>query len=295
MPQPVAGSDPAQLELMKAVLEQRGLLATGGNIRSIPFSGDVPASSPDSDVSANGSIPSANGAGAARPPGATPLVQGNQLVDPTTKQPIEGSLADDWWKYLLAGAGVAGGVGLASILRRRKGGAPEVGVEDIPTVEGETIDPLAPAARPEHIVNGEFDEVRPTAHVGNTKFLEAPSGDKIMADSAANILAARNKQIEARNMPRANPTAQSDTSVVRLPDAANDIDPQEIENAKALVQQLIQNRTKGNAAARSQSRFSRRAVQPTGPTDKNAEDGLLNTIIRLMREQGATRIIPKGI
>jgi hypothetical protein len=280
---PAASGDPSQLELVKALLQQKGLLATGGNIRSIPFSDEAPASS-DGSASTGGSIPSPSGAGAAtRPPGATPIVKNNQLIDPATGNPVQGSLADDWWKYLLAGAG---GAGLAELLRRRKGGSPGAGsaAEDIPVVEGEVIDPLSPM--PEEIVNGSYTDV-PNPTIAQTKQIAGP-------DTAA-VLAERNKQLPSRNRPRANPVPSTGRDIIPLPDTMSDIPPEEIERAKTLAQQLIANRTRGNAQRANTGNLTRRAGPPTGPTDKNAEEGLLNTIIKLMRDSGAARIIPKAL
>jgi hypothetical protein len=273
---PVASGDTSQLELLKALLQQKGLLATGGNIRSIPF--DETASQ-DAVGTTSGTLPPdsiASTGSAVRPEGPTPLIQGDKLVDPSTGQELAGGLADDWWKYLLVGGAVGGGAALADMLRKRKGGAI---TEGVPLVEGEVItDPLAALPDNQVPVKGEYSEVGDTLTNGR--------------QGVAGALADRQKQLTARTMPRANPVPETDTSIIRVPDQMSDISPEEMENAKALVKQLVENRTKGNRAKARQSRFSRRAVLPTGPTDENS---LLNTIIGIMRKNGATRVLPRMV
>lgn len=273
---PVA-TDTSQLELIKALLAQKGLLATGGQFRPVPF--DYAAAAAGNGVGANGSTPSTNGADAVRPEGPMPLVgPDNTLIDPTTQQPLTPEASSDWWKYLLGAAGVAGGVALADALRRRMGSR-------VSLVEGEVIDPLGPVPVGEsEIVPGEFTEVNQPRLTQQPAPLNEPT--------AATALAERQKQLPSRTRPRANPQATSDTSVVRLPDAMNDITPEELANARALARQLVQNRLRGNKQRANTGNLTRRAGPPTGPAD---EETLLKTIIRLMRESGATRVLPRAI
>lgn len=277
---PVATQDPQ--ELMKALLQQKGLLATGGNIRSLPFADGQAPSPSASSASAGVAGPSA-GTDATRPQGATPLVKGNTLIDPQTQQPIEGQLADDWWKYLLAGAGAGGaGYALYKALQNRKGGAAgDPTAEAIPTVEGEVVsDPLSP-------LPGNSPQEGEYYPVGDDTQL-APSAKQLTDQSTAQVLADRNKQLTSRNRPNPNPIPESDTSVIRGTDTVSDLSPQEMEQAKTLAAQLVANRQKGNASIGRQTNLKRRYNLPTGDTNENS---LLNTVIRLIREGKASSLV----
>lgn len=272
MPQPAS-----QLDLMQALIN-RGLLATGGNIRSLPF---ADGSSAPSDANGAGAGGSADGASSVpRPEGPSPVLDANnQLVDPNTGKPP--SNADDWWKYLVAGAGIAGGAALANLIRNKMKGS------KVPTVEGEVIDPLSPAATSadDVIINGEYSDV-PNAMVGAPpKGLPSPDASVAGPPTPAQVLAER--KLGVRNRPNANPVATSDSSVVRTGDALADIDPAELERAREITKQLIANRMSGNAQRAGGTNLRRKYDKPTGPVAP--EEGILNTVIRLMRENGALR------
>lgn len=269
---------PTEQDLVE-ILKQRGLLATGGNIRSIPFADDASSPSASSDGSA-GTTPLSSGA--IRPQGATPLIgPNNTLLDPTTKKPLDDQSAGDWWKYLLAGAGVAGGAALASLLRRKGAKGSVSADEAIPTVEGEVItDPLSPLPAGSNIINGEYSDVVDPTLAGGQKGITGPSTAQVLAD--------RNRQLTARNRPGANPVAESDTSRIRLGDAASEFTPEEIAQARSLAHQLVQNRVKGNAQRANTGNLTRRAGPPTGDTN---EESLFNTVLRILRQTGARPLV----
>lgn len=267
-----------QAALLEELLRQRGLLATGGNIRQLPFAASAPANG--GDTGSGSALPSASSA--SRPAGETPVIDAdNNLVNPKTGAKLDDASTSDWWKYLAAGAGVAGGAALAEMLRRR------ANKNRIPTVEGEVIDPLSPLpnSASDEIINGEYRDAPDTRRIAPPSATVAteptfPSNGDVAAVAAE-------RKLTARNRPNANPVASSDTSVIRAPDSYSDLSPEEMQRAKELTAELIAARKKGNLARSKQSRFSRRAVQPTGPTEP--EEGLLNTVIRLMKQNGALR------
>ena len=280
----VQASTQQDAELMKELLRQRGLLATGGNIRALPFA-DGPVVP---NANGNEAAPGDNAGSVPRPEGMTPVVDENDnLVDPSTGMPLSPEIANDWWKYLLGGAGIAGGAVLADMLRRR------MGKGKVPTIEGETLDPLAPTpegASP--IVNGEYTEVNPSRSVaGPQPRSTSQAAEALAGRSNARALPSPPLSLEAaselaRSKARPNPRATSDTSVVRSSDLYSDLTPEELARAKEITKQLVANRVKGNKARAKQSKFSSRAVLPTGDTD---EKSLLNTVVRLLRENGALR------
>lgn len=265
-------------ELLKALLQQKGLLATGGNIRSLPFADE---SAPTSSASSAGAgvVSPSSGASATRPSGPTPLVKGNTLIDPQTQQPLDGQLADDWWKYLAAGAGAgAAGYAIYKALRNRQGGADSTPrAEGVPTVEGEVVsDPLAALPDGQVPVEGEYSEV----------------GDTLAARAKQQALPPPQPSLTSRTRAKPNPVPANDTSVIRATDAVSDLSPQEMEQAKTLAAQLVANRSKGNASLGKQTNLKRRYNLPTGDTNENS---LLNTVIRLIREgkaSGFARAVP---
>lgn len=283
MPDPTGQNiDPS---LMEEMLRQRGLIATGGNIRPIPFAGDN-VSPPASGSMGVGGAGASGAANIPRPPGATPIVgPNNTLLDPSTNQPLDPQSSDSWWKYLLGGAGVVGGgMAAAALLKNRKG---------VPYIEGETLDPLAPNAAPDAPpVEGEYTNV-PNSDVPNVEPQRGlpPPATAIEDARTQAQLPETAKALGARKR-ATNPSVSSDTSVVRGSDSLSDFTPEEIARARQLAQQLVAERVKGNRARAKQTNLTRRGGKPTGPTE---EEGLLNTVIRLLREGGALRSLSKAV
>jgi hypothetical protein len=270
-----ASTSPDESALLIEMLRQRGLLAEGGNLRALPF-----GTGTQNGTNGNGASNSSNpvDASAMRPAGPTPvLADDNTLVDPTTGKHLDPQTSNDWLKYFVAGAGIAGGVAIADALRQRRQGS------RIPLVEGEVIDPLGPLPNgiDSAIVNGEYTEVP------DPKRLGAPSSVITDGTSPSQLEAA--KAIAARRMATNPPAPVSDTSIVRGTDAMSDISPEEMAQAKAIAKQLVENRTKGNAQVARQNNIKRRYNLPTGPTDENS---LLNTVIDIMRR---AKIPPSAI
>lgn len=270
---------PPNVDPMVQALIERGLLATGGNIRNMPFA-DPSGLANGNAASSSPPVPTATGGTSVRPSGPTPVMDANkQLVDPTTGAPLDPQLANEWLKYLVAGAAVGGGYALTDAIRDKfaKG--------RIPTVEGEVVnDPLGalPNSADDAIISGEYSDVAPAQ-------LESPR--KALTNGSTETGSETAKAIAERKGPTRKIT-RGNSRVISSADSLSDLSPEELQQAKDLTAQLVANRTAGNKARAKQSNLNRRGGRPTGPTD---EEGLLNTVVRIMRENGAIRSLAKAV
>lgn len=283
---PEAYNDPIVQQLI-----ERGLLATGGNIRPIPFGGAQAGNG-----SANQMPPSPEGA-----PVATPNGDGTYTVDDGTGNPqtidprdVAQQLGEDpnsdlsWLAAAIAGAS---GALIGSQFGRRKPNAP--------------ADPLAPLPEnagslpngADDIIEGEFTVLDDPKQIGvEPKALPAPP-NQLQQQEAAKALTQRKR---ATNPPQ--PSAEQ--SRIRLPDEFSDLTPEELQRARALAEQLVMNRQRGNVQAYHPYRKREaRTGQPRGrgagpyPTSPNFQtenpEDIIGNVVRALRDMKALKSLGK--
>lgn len=255
----------AQSDVASALawLQQQGYVPRGNNLALVPFSNpnnasngsDVTGSAPPSPVTAGNVASSADGP---KNDGTDPIPnEDGTFTDPRTGEKVSADDALSIWPWLAAAGAGAGAYALTRALSNNKADqlATETGkggglvAQGRPVVDGGKLypqprDPLAPLSETQ-------------AAIAERKALPAPS---------------------KKNTKPSTITAEQ--SRIALPDTRADVTPEELAKAKAITQQLIANRTKGNAQFAKQGNLKRRYNLPTGSTD---EEGLLNTVIKLMR------------
>lgn len=261
-------------------LRRRGLLATGGNIRALPFAeseaigtGNAATSSP---ASSGGSV-TQNQDGTVN---ATDLNGNPVVVDPNTLSPQDADgLSDDSISGLLPY--VAGGVAsyLAYKLFQRSGKkSPAPGN---PPVNGGTVvanDPLAPL--PDDIIEGEFTPVDEKQLSSPPKQIKGPA-NRLTSDTADAIA-------ERRSGPP-KPT-------IAMPDEFADFTPEELARARAIAESLVMRRQKGNVRA-----YGPKGKGTTGnlPTSKGRKtetvDEMMGNVARILRDQKALQALRKAV
>lgn len=311
MPQVAAlPDDPA---VLKELMRQKGLIATGGNYRLLPFEDDAAGSV----TSSNGTAPYGSASGATAPFTAT---QDGQIVDPTgavvATVDETGQISDpaldigniNWTPFLAGAAGAAMGWAIADALRKRG-----KKVDGTPLVEGEVIpnDPNDPNARiPRGTVEGEFSEVDAQRGIPYTNG-RAPSGGTAGAvpvdgptvvgaiAEQRRLSGPRNalpdypsppnypsrREIATRRTKNAPNTSRNANPAI-VTDALTDVSDEERKVASAIADQLIARRREGNMRRMKGGKGVGRKGLPTGSTDK---DNVVNSIIRTLRQTGALK------
>lgn len=287
---PAAYNDPIVQQLI-----ERGLLATGGNIRPIPFGGNAASDA----VGGNVSPSSASANGVTRNADGTYNVvdeNGNeQTVDVT---PVAQELGEDVSSDLSwLAAALAGGSGalIANALARRRQGNVDplaplddpkqiggmVGVE--PDVRGSSL-----ATVDDGIIDGEYSVVEPEGIAArDQKALPAPQ-EKLGGATA--------KQLAERKA-AARASQGTEVSRIALPDALSDLSPEELAQARAITEQLIMRRQRGNVRA-----FNPNAKGvgpqhlPTSPGRKTETiDQMMGHVVRALRDAKTVRGLSKVV
>lgn len=293
---PTAYNDPIVQQLI-----ERGLLATGGNIRAIPFGSNQGVAS---NAVGSGLSASSGAGGVTRNADGTYNVvdeNGNeQVVDVT---PVAQELGEDTSSDLSwLAAAIAGGSGALigqALARRRKGVDPlaplddpkqlggTVGVERDTSPRGSSIVPVA-----DDIIDGEFRVVEPESiATRNQKALSAPQ---------AKVSGATTKQLAERKV-KEGATQASEISRIALPDEFSDLSPEELAKARNITQELIKRRQKGNVSAYSPTRERTLSGKPRGrgglPTSPNfateTEADLLGHVVRALRDAKTVRSLSR--
>lgn len=307
---PQVATDPAQASLMEELMRQKGLLATGGNIRMLPFGSAT--TSPNGSSNGSASTSSLGSASAAVAPSDTePVVDptGN-VVDPRTGQALDDQTAADWWKYILVGGAVGGGYALAGALRNRFKGTTPVDSDGVPVVEGEVIDPKA-LPNEQVPVEGQFTDVKQNLLTGPTNDTAPQTAAEAIAQRRG--LPRPSPSLEDRGSPPQYKTAQEIARMkganrpgvagsgpaIQLGDAMQDIAPEDLEAAKEIARRLMLERSHGNvkgAQGKKITQINRRDVPELkgGATGSVDDEGLLNTVIGILRKNAATirRVAP---
>lgn len=286
--------DPASIE---EALRQRGLLATGGNIRLSPFvSPTVAAStSPTSLGAGNGSATanalSANGGG-----GITVADANGQpvVIDPAATE-LPANIPDESLVGILPYlAGAAGAAGLAALIRRHlknrgitmpddplapnvpdtigtKGDGERVVVDggELVPENGAAVDPTK--SRPKRFPNTQSEVKQLTG----PKSLVEDKGTKPKYLTSSELA---KRRAGARNAGVVG--AEGSGPTIAQADAYSDISPEEMKQARTIADALIDQRMKGNMR-RAKGQGIGRKGYPTGSMD---EQGILNNVIRMIRQ-----------
>lgn len=268
-------------------LRQRGLLATGGNIRMIPFgNADGAATVPSPDVQ-NGSGITDNGDGTVTTTdiAGNPVTFNPKAIDPKNAP----NLSPEQWNWLAPLIAGASGALIGEALGRRRNGRVQQIVEP--------ADPLAPL--PEEIVEGEFAEVPQQKQLSGPR--NQTTFDKIGPGEAAQPLPKPQvklpqgetaKSIAARKLQKAPVTEQSRVS---LPDEFTDMTEEEYKTARALAEKMVMARQGGNVRS-----FNPNAKgvgpqhKPTSPGRATERvDDMIGNVVRVLRDQKALKSLSK--
>lgn len=274
-------NDPA---VVQELLRQKGLIASGGNIRAIPFANASPRGA------ANGMVGSAD---ATAPVSGTPNSSGEIAIGPDGEPivdrsgmpvPVGATDADvdpSLLPYILGGAAAVGGGMIAKHLADRYRNR-------VPTIEGQVIDDgmSKPTMMPSEF-EGEYTDVEePRALTDQrTRLIADGRPTPAVAETIAQQRAPRGApQVTA---PRANsPRTQVNSGrTVVANDAYSDVAPDEMKKVQGIVDELVRNRQVGNA-----TKTPGKATHPTGPLNRNA---ILNSIIGLLRDQKALKSLQR--
>ncbi len=294
--------DPAVLE---ALLRQKGLYATGGNIRLSPFATDpnvatntgagTPPSSSASSATANAL--SANSGGGLTVPDAN----GNPVVlDPNATQ-LPANIPDESFINILPALAGAGGAALALLIKNHfanKGVNLPAVADPIPTVNA-TLEPdSVPSTNP--IVDGEFEEVNDPRLMKGANDLNTPPespllqeqrrlpsppptlDDKAVDTKPKNLTAAalRARKVEGRRKGIVGSEGTGPTLVGN--DSYADLTPDEMKQAKTSADSLIDRRMQGRQRRYVQGKTDvGRKGLPTAPIDR---ESALNIVVRAIRD-----------
>lgn len=225
-------------------LINRGLLATGGNIRPIPFD-NASASGTDSSLA-----PSSAANGVTRNADGTYNVtdeNGNEQtldVRDAAKQLGEDPNSDlSWLAAMIAGASGAA-VGMALGGRKRDPLAPlddpkqiggTVGVEPDTRGGGSAIVP-----RTDDIIDGEFSVVEPKGVAARDEKALPQQQKRLIGPTTAEL---------AKRRAAARSSTTGEASRITLPDEFADLTPEELQKARTITEQLIMRRQRGNVRA----------------------------------------------
>lgn len=287
MPQALADSNIAE------ELRQRGLLATGGNIRLMPFAGTANANgvtaAPSSSDSGNTLQP--NPDGTLTVPDAT----GNPVtVDPKSTTPEElQQLPDESVNRLMPFLTGALGAATALYLAKRNGATPTTG--------SETGDMVAARNAPvgDDIINGEFTEVPPNAALNDSAVAGALTEQKKLSGPANRVEAMGSpaKYITSQDIARqkaGSTTTAPSGPTVQLADEFTDFAPEELATARAIAQRLVDERRVGN------QRYQKGKTgvgKPAKPTSRGrlteSVDEMMGVVAKVLRDQKALRSLGK--
>ncbi len=252
-------------------LRKRGLLATGGNIRMLPFSNPSAAAdaTPIASDSGTGSA-TANALGVSNGGGVTVNdATGNPItVDPNAAQ-LPANVPDEEWLNLWPALAGAGGAALAMLIKNHfagKGVNLPALADEIPTVNA-TLEPDGVPGSP-NIVDGEFTEV------ADDPRLAAPQ--KQLSGSQKVLAAPQPKLTDALVNKRLGKST-SNLGTIQAGDSYSDLSPEDMKKAQTIADQLVQRRLTGNQAKRA----GKVADLPTGNMDRN---GLLNVVVKAIRD-----------
>lgn len=283
---------PADDPIVQQLIE-RGLLATGGNIRPIPFANNGVAS----NAAANANTASSSGNGVTRNADGTYNVTDNngneQTVDP--RQAAE-QLGEDpnsdlsWLAAMIAGAT---GAYVGSNLRRGKPVDPLAPLDDpkqITGMSGVEYDTRGTglAARGDDIIDGEYSVVEPKG--------VAPRDEKALPDTQKRLVGPTAQELAKRRASARN-VATGEQSRVSLPDEFADFTPEELARARMIAEQLVMRRQGGNVRAYNpNAKGVGPQHKPTSPGRRTETvDQMMGNVARILRDQKAIRSLQKVV
>lgn len=289
-------NDPALVEEM---LRQRGLLATGGNIRLMPFG---PGSSSPSELPATTGSATA-GALATNANGGAPIVRdlsGNPVaLDPDATQ-LPANVPDEEWVNILPALAGAAGAGLALLIKNHLA---KRGI----TLPDDPLAPNVPATAKAgtmgdgdrvvvdggELVSEGAAEVDPTK-AGPKRFpnqsvkaLPAPAQSKIQ-DTGSPPKYLTSRQLAERRAANL-PTTETSSGKIQLGDAFTDLSDKEILHAEMIAKQLIERRMAGRKRMLSGKKGTGKLGLPTSEIDPEA---VFNNVVRMIREG---KIVPNQV
>ena len=280
MPQPqVDMNDPA---VIQELLRQKGLLASGGNIRMMPFAnssgmGTANASGGASNASPVSGTPTSPSGDIAVGPDGQPIVDRNGIPVPVgaTDADVDPNLLP----YIIGAAGAGTGGYLAKHLADRYRNR-------VRGVNGELIDDgMTPEVLPSEF-EGQYTEVNDNAALTDQRTKTISSDKPAVAETLAQQRAPKSTaQVTApkAGTPRTQVTSGS---TIKAKDAYTDVAPDEMKKVQSIVDELVRNRQTGNAMKKAG-----RAVEPTGPIGR---EGILNSVIKVLRDNKALKSLTRA-
>lgn len=253
-------------------LRKRGLLATGGNIRMMPFdNATANGASQVSPVLPTGATSATANALAANSGGGLTVsdVNGNPIVVDPNATTLPANVPDSEWLNIWPAVAGATGAGIGFLIAehfKKRGVNLPATADAIPTMEGVVEPNGVPGAA--DIVDGEFTEVADD--------LQLSSPPKKIESGTQKLLQSPQSKLAETLTQRKIGKSTSNLGTIQAGDSYSDLSSSEMKQAETIADQLVQRRLLGN-----QSKTRGKAGLPTGDVGRN---GLLNVVVKAIRD-----------